>query len=664
MELEDFLGRLGNVRAYHGGWNACCPAHDDRHASLSVSNGKDGGIVLHCHAGCTAQEVVSAMELSFADLSPVPQIVASYPYTDAGGTLLWTVQRWRPKDFRVVPRLPLPSQRVLYAGNWIAWARAHGQPVLVVEGEKDADAAHERGLAATTCVGGAGKWLRHYSEELAGLHVTVVADDDEPGRKHAQAVGAALEGTAASIRLAKPRLGKDLSDHFAAGFDINELDPLGRGGTMPVYRGSDLVIKPVHWAWSGHIPLGAITVIDGDPGDGKSVLTCDLAARWSSHLRMPDGSLNPFGRPVNVIMVCAEDDLAATVAPRLRAHGADPSRVHLVSEGTEEGAPFSLGINLGDLEAAIVAEGARIVVLDPLMAYLPDGTDTSGDSSVRRALAPLMLMAHRRSVAVILVRHLNKNGSGKAIYRGGGSIAFTGLARSAFVVTRHPDDEGARVFAATKANLAPLPASLVYRLTSDEHYDVARVDWAGQVSAGAQELLDGSEHDSPPGEVAEWLMGLCAEPMSWREITELGKAAGYTEKSLRSTRPRVLEKIFGPGGARDVTWRAKYGVARAPFAGLAIVPVYPPDCPPADTTGIQAVTSTDTPSEGPSARFLGEAGCAVEPDPQPEEERDAKLDAATTECDQCGQPGVKFYRPYWVVRCRPHHPMLYRPDEQ
>ena len=657
MELSAFLDLLTGVQHYQGGSNARCPAHDDGTASLSVSPGDDGGIVVNCHAGCDTADVLKVMGLSFADLGALPHKVAEYHYTDSQNRVLWTVERWAsPKTFRCRPGLPLKSKRVLYGASWIAKARAENRPILVVEGEKDADRAHAENIPATTCVLGAGSWLPHYSDELAGLDVLVVADNDPAGKRHAQAIYKSLDGIAASVRLLKSRSGSDLSDHFDAGFTVDDLDPLGWGGRMPCYRGTDLVDEPVRWAWAGHMPLGAITVIDGDPGDGKSVLTCELAARWSSHLRMPDGSANPFDGPVNVIMVCAEDHLKATVAPRLRAHGADMSRMHLINMGNEEGAPFSLGVNLGDLEEVIAEHQAKIIVLDPVMAYLPDGTDSASDMSVRRALAPLMLLAARHDVLIIVVRHLNKSGHGKAIYRGGGSIAFSGLARAAFLVARHPDDESARVLAAVKASLAPAPPSLVYRISTDPVRNVARLDWAGQLGAGAQELLDGDgEHDSPPGEVAGWLMGLCTEPMPWKEIVTHGKNAGYTEKSLMRVRSRVLEKVFGPGGNRDVTWRAKFGLTRGPFdRGLDLVPTYPPEMADGGQVGNPAMTSGNT---DPDGSLFPLSHLAVVP-----QEGGVSHSDTPAKCDQCGQgPAASFTRADGsVTRCRAHHPDLFK----
>lgn len=667
MELPAFLELLSGAQAYQGGYNARCPAHDDGHASLSVGLGEHGKILVNCHAGCAFEDVVKALGLTLDDLAGRPHKIAEYHYTDSAGRILWTMERWEPgKKFRARPGLPPREQRVLFARDSIEKARANNQPIYMVEGEKDAISAHERNLAATTCTGGSSGWLDHYAAELAGLHVIVVADNDRPGKDHARKVGKALEGIAASVRLAKPRAGKDLTDHFDLGFSIDQLDPLEQDGTQIYYWAKDLVAEPIRWAWPNRIALGALTLIDGDPGDGKSVLTCDLAARWSSGLKMPDGSDNPLGGPATVVMVSAEDDLAATVIPRLYAHGADMSRIACINCGPREDIPFSLGEHLTGLGLLLGKEQVQILILDPLMAYLPDGTDSSGDSSVRRALAPLMLMARRYNIAIIVVRHLNKNGTGKALYRGGGSIAFSGMARAAYMVTRHPDDENARVFAAVKNNLAPLGSSLVYRLSSDPKFGVARLDWEGEVNAGAQELLDSVPGDVPAGELTRFLLETCVNPLPWREIVSKGRSEGYTESSLRAARSRVLEKVMGHNGNRDATWRARYGYSPAPLGGLRLLPTCEPTGKTTCEPGNDAVTSTNTASENPLGHSGAEpvmnnaSGVAGDDTPPTRSEAmDAALDAAGSDCELCGQPGVKFYEPWGVVRCIPHNPMTY-----
>ena len=234
MTAEEFVDKLEGVRKQRGGYIARCPAHEDRNPSLSVreTEDEDGSkLLVHCHAGCTATAVVDAMGLRMSDLmsdlheDTEPKEVAVYRYTDEHNALLYEVVRYEPKTFR--PRLPdgsfgLPEQRVLY--NLPAVLTA--QHVVLTEGEKDADAATALGAVGTTSVGGAGKWRPEYSSALAGRHVLVVVDKDDPGRKHAEAVRQALEGVSGSVRLVQAKRGKDLSDHIAAGFGLKDLVPV------------------------------------------------------------------------------------------------------------------------------------------------------------------------------------------------------------------------------------------------------------------------------------------------------------------------------------------------------------------------------------------------------------------------------------------------------
>ena len=267
-------------------------------------------------------------------------------------------------------------------------------------------------------------------------------------------------------------------------------------------------------------------------------------------------------------------------------------------------------------------------------------------------------------MAVIVVRHLNKNGSGKAIYRGGGSIAFSGTARGAFLVTRHPEDKDARVFASVKNNLGADSTSLAYRLSRDPVYRVVRVGWEGQYAATAQELLDGPGTGSPPAKVAKFLMEFCGEPRPWKEIVARGRGEGLSEHALWKARDQVLEKVAGREGNRDVTWRARYGTAPLPLCGeLGTLPTS--EC--AAQNGNGALASANTSPGGPLPHS-GEAPCAQNQasascDDTPmtaQERREMELAALPMICDQCGQPGVKFADPVPVARCRAHHPDLFK----
>ncbi|MFI2367267.1 DUF3987 domain-containing protein [Streptomyces sp. NPDC018833] len=217
-----------------------CVAHDDRSPSLSVTNGSKG-VMLNCHAGCPTEEVVSALGLTMADLfdEPLPQqgrpqVVAEYQYTDEYGEVLYLVRRLEPgydgerKTFRQYRPDGTPGvkgiRRVLYhLPSVLAEAKAGGT-ILIPEGEKDVDNLRKLGVVATCNVGGAGKWSDDYTACLQGAsEVIVLADRDEPGRKHAEAVYRSIQSAGLPVRILEAAKGKDVSDHLSAGLGFDEL---------------------------------------------------------------------------------------------------------------------------------------------------------------------------------------------------------------------------------------------------------------------------------------------------------------------------------------------------------------------------------------------------------------------------------------------------------
>jgi hypothetical protein len=225
-----------------------CVAHSDNQPSLSIGHRKDGkGVVLYCHAGCDPEDILAALELTMSDLydEPLekperPQVVAQYRYVDAHGQLLMTVKRLEPgphgerKTFRQyradgsagVSGVP----RVLYRLPEVLKAAKAGQIVYVVEGEKDADNLAAKGVTATCCVAGAGKWRDEYTASLKGAsEVLIIADKDEPGRKHAAQVAASVAKAGIPFRVFEAAKGKDASDHLAAGLGYEDLVPVQLG---------------------------------------------------------------------------------------------------------------------------------------------------------------------------------------------------------------------------------------------------------------------------------------------------------------------------------------------------------------------------------------------------------------------------------------------------
>lgn len=299
---------------------------------------------------------------------------------------------------------------------------------------------------------------------------------------------------------------------------------------------SEVDPEPVNWLWEARIPLGKLTIQDGDPGLGKSVITIDIAARVSAGLAMPDGTASELGGPAGVVLVNAEDGLGDTIVPRLIAAGADRTRIIALTgvaerlKGVMASRPVML-TDLAEIEHAIAQVDARLLVVDPLMAYVPMAYDTSTDQHVRLLLSALKELAERTDCAVLLVRHMNKSPGGNPLYRGGGSIGIVGICRSAMACAPDPTDrEGLRrVMAMTKCNLAAMPPSLAYYIEATAG-EVAVVRWDGAVEMTARELLEPPKSASPE---RQELIDAVDEAEGPVDAPVLAKRLGWPEARVR-----------------------------------------------------------------------------------------------------------------------------------
>lgn len=277
-------------------------------------------------------------------------------------------------------------------------------------------------------------------------------------------------------------------------------------------RASDVECLPIEWLWPGRIALGALTIVAGDPGLGKSLVTTDMAARVTCGNAWIDGSPCPKG---SVIMVSAEDDPARTIAPRLEAAWADRSRVHLL-KGAATDAPngkralsmLSLAVDI-PLLADFVRElgDARLIVIDPISAYLGK-TDSHNNAEVRAALAPLSELANESGAAIVAVMHLNK-GQGKAAYRVSGSLAFTAAARAVYYVAREDGDldKDRRLFMPIKNNLGPDTSGFCYHIRrTDADPPVPRIEWSPEpLDKSPDDVLEPKRDGSQLGGAMKWL---------------------------------------------------------------------------------------------------------------------------------------------------------------
>jgi putative DNA primase/helicase len=305
--------------------------------------------------------------------------------------------------------------------------------------------------------------------------------------------------------------------------------------------------EKVKFLWPGMIALGKLTVMIGDPGVGKSFVSVDIAARVTTGGKWPDGTR--YSKKGRVILLSAEDGIADTIRPRVEAQRGDPRRI-VVLEAVRgkkgHHRMFTLSKDLSVLERAIRREGASLVIIDPLSAYLGSDVDSHKDAEVRATLRPIAELAERLKVAVIGIMHLNKDASRTAMYRALGSMAFVAAPRAVFAVGKKPGDEKRRIVAPLKFNFGPLPDGLEFRIKN------GGLRWSKKAAdITATKLLagEGADEESPIEEAMEFLRTLLREG-SYKadEVRQKAREVGISEATLRRAKTRLNVKPRHVGG--------------------------------------------------------------------------------------------------------------------
>lgn len=322
-----------------------------------------------------------------------------------------------------------------------------------------------------------------------------------------------------------------------------KMPPIGTKPEAIVHRLSEVKSEQLEWFWPGRIPLGKLTLLAGDPGLGKSFVTCDMAARVSCGAVWPDDSTQRQTAG-SVVMFNCEDGLRDTIRPRLERAGADLSKI-IAIEGVTAFDPasketrqrgFSLASDLPRLaEEVAKLVDCRLVVIDPVSAYLGEA-DSHKNAEVRALLAPLAELAEKHRLAVVMVNHLSKSAGTKAIYRAMGSLGFVAAARAVWHFAKDPDNEQRRLILPAKMNLAPDPTGLAYRI------EEGGVRWeADPVLMSADDLVarEAQAQTNAKGtrrtEEVQWLRDLLANgPVPSKQVLADGSEHGFSPKMLRS----------------------------------------------------------------------------------------------------------------------------------
>jgi hypothetical protein len=307
----------------------------------------------------------------------------------------------------------------------------------------------------------------------------------------------------------------------------------------PFRRASEITPRLVEWLWPGRLALGELSLLEGDPDQGKSFVALDLCARLSAGRAWPDGT--PAPAPAAAVFVSGEDSDETTLAPRLRALGADLTRVFLPDgRGGRPAAALCLPGHTSALEQIVARTAARLVVIDPVMHFFGREVNTWSDQGIRRALEPLGALARGHGCAVLLARHLNKAEGLRALYRGLGSVALVGACRSAWLIAEDAAGPGRRVLAQLKNNLGPPQPSLAFEVAQPEG-GAAALNWLGPVAVTAEGLLGAARRRGRPPVQRRSTMTFLNEllaggPMKVRDIWERTSKEGLSSDTVRNAR--------------------------------------------------------------------------------------------------------------------------------
>ena len=305
--------------------------------------------------------------------------------------------------------------------------------------------------------------------------------------------------------------------------------------TVEIIRMSEVDTQTVEWLWEPYIPFGKVTIVQGNPGEGKTTFALRLAAACTNRKPFPHMAAH---EPFNVIYQTAEDGLGDTIKPRLMEAEADLDRVLVIDESKQ-------GLSLSDerIERAIRQTGARLIILDPIQAYVGEKTDMNKANEIRPMFRRLAEIAERTGCAVILIGHLNKAAGGQSAYRGLGSIDFRAAARSVLLIGRVKREPNVRVIVHDKSSLAPEGKPIAFCLDPETGFS-----WIGEYDITADELLSGAGgNTATKTEQAERLiLDLLADgkELASEDIVKAAAEAGISERTVQNAK-RNMGGILG-----------------------------------------------------------------------------------------------------------------------
>lgn len=516
--MNDILQRLEAVKGRNGKYMARCPCHNDSTQSLSVKEGKENKILLKCFAGCAVEDIVGAMGLSLSDLFADDSRHSIYPAYN------------KPKN----KQKPVKEAEYIYANgklkkvkyrrsdgskycNWMhqkngAWEKGRsdilpglyqskpdlGEIFFLVEGEKDVDSLKLAGMVAVSLPDGSqSKWEQSYDDIFSNKQVIIIPDNDDPGKKYSKMCAEHIHGVAGSVKILDlskiwadiPRKAdiSDLIQKFGQEDALRMVIDLANeteswipdtdaesSASLNLICAADVEYTPPKWLIEPYFQRGKGTLIQADPGTGKTAFMCAIAASVTTGNSIM--SLN-VETPGSVLMLSVEDDLGV-LRGRISANNGNPNNVYFMPNAAD------MTLNSPEIEQAIKQVKAKLLIFDPLQAFLGSKIDMFRANETRPALAKLFEMCDRNDCACAIISHMGKSGLGKSpVNQSLGSVDIPAAMRSVIHITRNPDDNKECIAVHVKSSNAPKGRSISYRIV-----DRGGVQWQGFSDFSAEDL--------------------------------------------------------------------------------------------------------------------------------------------------------------------------------
>ena len=389
--------------------------------------------------------------------------------------------------------------------------------------------------------GVAGKALTHFLSERPDIRrIFLCLDNDNAGNEGCTRLSSELPEGLTVLRLL-PAM-KDWNEVLQHREEISNRKFIAETITLkepeveppvPMIRMSEVQEMAVEWLWEPYLPFGKLTILQGNPGEGKTYFAMQLAAACTNRRPLPN--MEPL-KPFNVIYQTAEDGLGDTVKPRLLEAGADLDRVMVIDDGDKQ-----LTRSAKRLERAIREHHARLLIIDPVQAFLGADVDMNRANEVRPIFRRLGEIAQETGCAIILIGHLNKAAGSQSTYRGLGSIDITAVVRSLLFIGKVKNDPTTRVLIQEKSSLAPPGKSLAFSLGDGNGFQ-----WIGEYDMTADELLAGVEHTETKAEQAEKLiLDLLADgkQMLSADIDKAAAQRGISARTVRTAKQSLGNKL-------------------------------------------------------------------------------------------------------------------------